>query len=72
LYLHLYFIEVLGNDHEAEFHEIEIAIFHEIEIAIFHKIKIRIFHEIKITIMRSKFKKALLANFDLMKKGTLR
>jgi hypothetical protein len=36
-----------GNDHEIEFHEIEIAIFHEIEIAIFHEIEIGIFHEIK-------------------------
>ncbi len=35
-----------GDDHEVEFHEIEIAIFHEIKIAIFH--------EIEIMIMRSK------------------
>jgi hypothetical protein len=32
----------MGNDHEVEFHEIEITIFHEIEIAIFHEIEIRL------------------------------
>jgi hypothetical protein len=38
----------MGNNHEIEFHEIEIAIFHEIKIiAKFHEIKIGILQEIK-------------------------
>jgi hypothetical protein len=67
-----------ANEHEVEFHEIKIVIFHEFEITIirskfylFMRSKLTIiFHnfdpEVDTLIMRSKLKKALLVNFDLM------
>ena len=67
-----------ANEHEVEFHEIKIVIFHEFEITIirskfylFMRSRLTIiFHnfdpEVDTLIMRSKLKKALLVNFDLM------
>ncbi len=51
----------MGNDHEVEFHEIEVQLFHEIEI--------QLFHEIEITVMKLKFylfmKKRISSSYDI-------
>ena len=46
---------LMGNDHEVEFHEIEIAIFHEIEITIMRS-KLYLFMRSKLTIIFSQFR----------------
>ena len=65
----------MGNDHEVEFHEIEIQLFQEVEFLIMRSkfnsfmrsnLSNNIDQEVDTSIMRSKFKKRIIRNFDHM------